>query len=147
MGFCGNQKRVLDTLELELQVFVNCLMWVLGTGLRSSGGAGSMLHCLVNPSKKKTKQKPSFSFSRKVRKITRANITLEKVYKWEISTQDERHQQAAGRCKPKPQEAPLCPAYPWCELGWLGTSVAPLCFVYSWCELGCLGASPWLGIF
>ena len=52
VGFCGDQKRVLDALELEFQVFVNCLMWALGTEFRSSGGAGRTLHCLVNPSQK-----------------------------------------------------------------------------------------------
>jgi hypothetical protein len=33
---CGGQKRVLDSLELKLQVVVNCLTWVPGTELRSS---------------------------------------------------------------------------------------------------------------
>lgn len=32
-GACRGQKRALDPLELELQVTVGCLMWVLGTEL------------------------------------------------------------------------------------------------------------------
>lgn len=31
-----SQKRTLELLEPELQVFVSCLMWVLGNKLRSS---------------------------------------------------------------------------------------------------------------
>ena len=30
-GVCGGQERVLDPLELELQIVVNHLTWVLGT--------------------------------------------------------------------------------------------------------------------
>ena len=33
---CGGQKRTSDPLELELQVAVSHLTWVLGTKLRSS---------------------------------------------------------------------------------------------------------------
>lgn len=40
------QKRVLDSLELELQSDVSCLPWVLGSELRSSGRAASPLDCL-----------------------------------------------------------------------------------------------------
>lgn len=36
LGACGNQKRVLDPLELELHVIVKCPKWVLGTRLRAS---------------------------------------------------------------------------------------------------------------
>jgi hypothetical protein len=36
----GGQKRVSKHLELELEVTVSCLMWVLGIELRSSPRAG-----------------------------------------------------------------------------------------------------------
>ena len=37
MGRCVLVRpEALDPLELELQVFVNCVMWVLGTNLESS---------------------------------------------------------------------------------------------------------------
>lgn len=36
---CRSQKRVLDSLELESQMAVSCLVWMLGTKLRSSVGA------------------------------------------------------------------------------------------------------------
>lgn len=32
---CVCQKRIMGPLELELQVVVSCLLWALGTGLRS----------------------------------------------------------------------------------------------------------------
>jgi len=45
---CGahkGQKRASDLLELELQVVVGCLMWVLGTELRSFARAANTLNC------------------------------------------------------------------------------------------------------
>lgn len=38
-GACRNQKRASDLLELELQVVMSRLIWVLGTKLQSSGKA------------------------------------------------------------------------------------------------------------
>lgn len=35
----GVQKRVLESLELEIQAIMNCLTWVLGTELRTSARA------------------------------------------------------------------------------------------------------------
>ena len=43
VGAHGDQKRVLDPLELEFQVVVSCLMWVLGTKPRSSARAANTL--------------------------------------------------------------------------------------------------------
>lgn len=42
-GACGDQKRALDILELELKVLVSCLTQVLGTELRSYGSTQSSL--------------------------------------------------------------------------------------------------------
>lgn len=42
-GTFGNQTKVSDILELELQEVVNLLIWVLGPKFRSSGGAASVL--------------------------------------------------------------------------------------------------------
>ena len=42
---CRGQKRASEPLELELQMVVSFLMWVLGTELKSSGQAGSALNC------------------------------------------------------------------------------------------------------
>lgn len=42
-GACGGQKRVLYPLELELRVFVSCLVWVLETESKFSIGAVSIL--------------------------------------------------------------------------------------------------------
>ena len=39
----GGQKRAPDTLELKLQAVESCLLWVLGTELRSCGRAASAL--------------------------------------------------------------------------------------------------------
>lgn len=38
-GTFGNQTKVWDILELELEEVVNLLIWVLGPKFRSSGGA------------------------------------------------------------------------------------------------------------
>jgi hypothetical protein len=43
VGTCGDQKRVLDLLELELQVVMNHPIWVLGTKLGSPGRAARAL--------------------------------------------------------------------------------------------------------
>ena len=40
----GGQKKVLESLELELQVIVSHLMWVLGTKFQSSGRGVSTLN-------------------------------------------------------------------------------------------------------
>lgn len=40
-----SQRKASDTLELELQVVVNCLMSMLGTELGSSGSTASSLKC------------------------------------------------------------------------------------------------------
>jgi hypothetical protein len=40
----GDQKRKLDHLELELEVVVSCLRWVLRTELWSSERAASTLY-------------------------------------------------------------------------------------------------------
>jgi hypothetical protein len=37
----GSQTRSFGPLEVELQTFVNCLMWMLGTKLRISGRVDS----------------------------------------------------------------------------------------------------------
>lgn len=42
---CGDQKMALYVLELELQVVMSCLTWVLGTDLRSTVRAASALKC------------------------------------------------------------------------------------------------------
>jgi hypothetical protein len=47
VGACGNEKRTVDTPEMELQVGVSCLLLVLGTELRSSGGEGNTFNCWV----------------------------------------------------------------------------------------------------
>lgn len=44
-GALGDQKRVPDSLELELQVTVNCPSWVLGTDLRLSIRTTHTLDC------------------------------------------------------------------------------------------------------
>lgn len=41
----GDQKKALDHLELELQMALSHLMWVLGTQFLSFGGVGSTLNC------------------------------------------------------------------------------------------------------
>lgn len=47
---CGGQKRVWDSLKLELEVDVIPLTWVLGTELGSSRKATAALNCyLSNP--------------------------------------------------------------------------------------------------
>ena len=46
-GVHGGQKRVSDPLELELQVVVSRLMWVLVTELRSSTRAARALNTLA----------------------------------------------------------------------------------------------------
>lgn len=43
-GACGGQKRSLDPLELELQMVVSHLMWVLQTEPRSSAEAASAMN-------------------------------------------------------------------------------------------------------
>jgi hypothetical protein len=43
-GICGDQKRTLDLLRLELQAVVSHLMWMLGIELLSSGKTGSTLN-------------------------------------------------------------------------------------------------------
>lgn len=40
-GIPRSQKRMLDALELEVEVVVNCPKWVLGYRLRSSGRAAN----------------------------------------------------------------------------------------------------------
>ena len=35
-GTCGDLQRALEPLELELQVAISCLMWVLGPEFRPS---------------------------------------------------------------------------------------------------------------
>lgn len=42
---CEHERRTADAPEMELQVVVICLLWVLGTQLRSSGGAGNTFSC------------------------------------------------------------------------------------------------------
>lgn len=42
-------RRGLDTLELELQVTMNCLMWVLGTELGPSARVASTFLLSVSP--------------------------------------------------------------------------------------------------
>lgn len=44
-GVCTGQKRVPDTLELELKAVVTCQIWVLVMGLGFSGKAGSTFNC------------------------------------------------------------------------------------------------------
>lgn len=44
-GALGDQKRAPDSLELELQVTVNCPSWVLGTDLRLSIRTAHTLDC------------------------------------------------------------------------------------------------------
>lgn len=39
---CGDQKRTLDLLRLELQVVASHPVWILGTDLVSSGKTGSI---------------------------------------------------------------------------------------------------------
>lgn len=41
MGIIGVQEKALDPLKLELQVVVNCLVWVLGTKHVSLGKSAS----------------------------------------------------------------------------------------------------------
>ena len=41
----GDQKRASDPLELELEVVVSPLMWVLGTELGSSARTACILNC------------------------------------------------------------------------------------------------------
>lgn len=41
----GDQKKALDHLELELQMALSHLMWVLGTQFLFFGGVGSSLNC------------------------------------------------------------------------------------------------------
>lgn len=43
-GACGGQKRAIDLQELELQVFKNHPMWVLGTELWSPARAAPTLN-------------------------------------------------------------------------------------------------------
>lgn len=43
----AGQEGALDLLELESQAFVNTLTWVLGSELRSSSRAESILKCWV----------------------------------------------------------------------------------------------------
>lgn len=40
---CRDQKRVMDSLEIELQAVVTYPMWVLGTQLCSSGGTEALI--------------------------------------------------------------------------------------------------------
>lgn len=42
-GIRGVQEKATDTLELELQAVVSCLMWVLGTEPGSFGRAANTL--------------------------------------------------------------------------------------------------------
>lgn len=44
-GALADQKRAPDSLELELQVTVNCPSWVLGTDLRLSIRTAHTLDC------------------------------------------------------------------------------------------------------
>lgn len=37
VGACRGQIRVVDSLELELQEVMSCMLWVLGTEFWSSG--------------------------------------------------------------------------------------------------------------
>lgn len=48
----GGQKRALDILELESQVVGSCLIWVLGTELRSLSRASAHNSCLYSPNLK-----------------------------------------------------------------------------------------------
>jgi hypothetical protein len=41
---CGGERKVLDPMELELEVVVSCLMSVLGIESRSSGKAACALN-------------------------------------------------------------------------------------------------------
>lgn len=41
VGAPRDQKKVLDPLELDLQTVLSCLLWMLGTILRSSGRAAN----------------------------------------------------------------------------------------------------------
>lgn len=54
VGVCGIQKRVLDSLEPELQAVMSCQKFVLRTKFESCGEAtlcASWLSCLCNPRK------------------------------------------------------------------------------------------------
>lgn len=44
-GYLRSQEMASNTLELELQMLMNCPVWVLGSKLRSSGWATSALDC------------------------------------------------------------------------------------------------------
>ena len=48
-GIHGVQKMVLDSLKLKLQTVVNRQMWVLGTGVRPSGGSSALDHRASSP--------------------------------------------------------------------------------------------------
>lgn len=44
-GTCRVQKRVSDHMTLKLYTFMNHLLWMLGTKLRSSGTAANAFNC------------------------------------------------------------------------------------------------------
>lgn len=48
----GGQERASYILELELQVVGSCLIWVLGTELRSLSRANAHNNCLYSPNLK-----------------------------------------------------------------------------------------------
>lgn len=48
VGGRGDQSHRIGPLELELQTFVSCLMWVLGTKLGSSGRAVGFIEFAIS---------------------------------------------------------------------------------------------------
>lgn len=48
-GSCGDQKKVLNPLELELQAVVSCLMSGLGTKLGSLERRSDLIHGAIFP--------------------------------------------------------------------------------------------------
>lgn len=54
VGSLGDWKKVSDSLELELQVVVSCVTWVLGPKLGSPARAVHVLHCCAFSAATKT---------------------------------------------------------------------------------------------